>query len=392
MEHLLLIGLSTRAAADSAARAGFDVTALDAFADLDQHPDVQAHALEPPGRRFTATAAARAAATLPGDAVAYLSPFENHPGAVQRLAAGRTLLGNPPDVLRRVRDPVLVADTFARHGFAVPRTVRHPEAATADRRWMLKPLASGGGTRISECLPADLPVEALAEAGASAKAGRGRRLTRRCYLQERIEGQAGSIAFVAAGGLAVSLGISRQLIGEPALGAAGTRYCGSIRLAPGDTFTDRTRSIASELAGCAARAFGLVGLNGVDFMVRDGVPLPIEINPRWSASMELADRLGAVFAAHAAACRHGTLPDPVSFELPYGAPAWGKAILFAADDLVAGDTRPWLTDDWRRDIPRPGTHIGAGQPICTVFAAGTDAEDCRGVLIARAAEAYRALC
>ena len=373
LEHVLLVGLSTRAAADSAARAGFHVTALDAFADLDQHPAVRAHALAPLGRRFTASAAARAAATLDGDVVAYLSPFENHPIAVQRMAAGRVLLGNPPDVLRRARDPVEVASTFERAGFAVPRTTRSIQTASGDGRWLIKAIASGGGTRIREW--------------------QGDHLPRASYLQERIDGIVGSIAFVAAGGRAVPIGVSRQLTGEPALGTSGCRYCGSIRVAPGDTFSDRTRSIATQLAEYATRVFELVGVNGIDFVVRDGVPLPIEINPRWSASMELAERHdgGAVFAAHARACREGVLPEPPAFAVADGAPAWGKAIVFATAAVTAPDTRPWLTDGWRRDVPRPGAQIGTGEPICTVFAEGANAADCRGALVARAVEIYDAV-
>ena len=49
--RVLLAGVSTRAAAESAARAGFAVTAIDAFGDLDQHASVTARAL--PGK-FTA--------------------------------------------------------------------------------------------------------------------------------------------------------------------------------------------------------------------------------------------------------------------------------------------------------------------------------------------------
>jgi predicted ATP-grasp superfamily ATP-dependent carboligase len=371
VEHVLLAGLSTRAAAGSAAQAGFTVTALDAFADIDQHPAVQAIALTNAAGRFTAPAAARVAAALPGTAVAYLSPFENHPRAVRQLAAGRALLGNPPDVLRVVRDPVAVAAAFARHGFAVPRVARERAAASRDIRWMLKPLASGGGSRIGDW--------------------RGREVPRRGYLQERIDGIAGSIAFVAAGGHAVPLVISLLLAGEAAFGATGHRYCGSVRLAPGDVFAERTHAIARDLASCAARTFGLVGVNGIDFIVRDGLPYPIEINPRWSASMELADRHGAVFAAHAAACRHGVLPPPAAFDLLPGAPALAKAVVFARRDSVAGDTAAWREGGWRRDIPRPGVPIAAGQPVCTVLAEGVDARHARNALARRAAEVYGAL-
>src|SRR4029453_9818650 len=103
---VLLAAVSTRAAAESAARAGFAVTAIDAFADADQHPAVHAQALRD---RFSADAAALLARTIPCDAVAYGSNFENHPGAVDLLAAGRALWGNTSEVIRRVRDPELLS-------------------------------------------------------------------------------------------------------------------------------------------------------------------------------------------------------------------------------------------------------------------------------------------
>ena len=111
MRNVLICGTSTRAAAESAARAGFSVTTIDAFADRDQHPAVRALSA---GRDFnappTAAAMARVARDLPCDAVVYLSPFENPPRAVAALAAGRVLLGNAPETLRGVRDPFVLAE------------------------------------------------------------------------------------------------------------------------------------------------------------------------------------------------------------------------------------------------------------------------------------------
>ena len=128
LPHVLLAGVSTRAAAESAARAGFAVTAIDAFGDLDQHASVPARSLP---QSFTAHAAARAARSIECDAVAYLSNFENHPKAVSTLAAGRALWGNAPAVLRRVRDPIVLAQTLNRRGFAVP-TVYSGEPGTLE--------------------------------------------------------------------------------------------------------------------------------------------------------------------------------------------------------------------------------------------------------------------
>src|SRR5205809_5909121 len=117
MKRVVIAGVSTRAAAESAAQAGFVVTAIDAFGDLDQHASVRS---VPLSGRFTAHAAAGAARNIECDAVAYLSSFENHPSAVIALAAGRALWGNSPDVLGHVRDPLLVGDALRRRGIAVP--------------------------------------------------------------------------------------------------------------------------------------------------------------------------------------------------------------------------------------------------------------------------------
>ena len=118
---VLIAGVSTRAAADSAARAGFDVTAIDAFGDLDHHPSVRSLSLPRDlGAATSAHAAARAARTVDCAAAAYVSAFDNHPRAVATLAAGRALWGNTPAVLRRVRDPRLVAEALRRRDLAAP--------------------------------------------------------------------------------------------------------------------------------------------------------------------------------------------------------------------------------------------------------------------------------
>ena len=56
--------------------------------------------------------------------------------------------------------------------------------------------------------------------------------------------------------------------------------------------------------------FGLVGVNGVDFVMSRGRPIPIEVNPRYTAAMELAERLYGISIArvHAEACA-GKLPS-----------------------------------------------------------------------------------
>ena len=387
---MLLAGASTRAAAESAARAGFAVTALDGFGDLDQHPSVGALAMP----RVTANGLARAARTIACEAVTYVASFENHPRAVETLAAGRVLWGNAPAVLRRVRDPLLVMRELRQRGIATPSAYAHDCFAGArhdvrtsvhdarEQRWLVKPFASGGGFRVRPWR-------------------RGTDVPHGCYLQELVEGTPGSIVFVAAEGRAVPLGLSRQLIGERAFGASGYRYCGNILAAAGDPqFADDASLMeaSSALASAVTETFGLSGVNGIDFVARDGVPYAIEVNPRWCASMELVERAYglSVFAAHAAACASSLLPRFDLARARRGVGSVGKAVVFARRDVMVGDTRAWLAGIGRddgdapsvRDVPHPGQRIPAGRPVCTVFAGGRDAAACRAALVDRAEAVY----
>jgi uncharacterized protein len=370
--RLVVAGVTTRALAASAARAGWSVTAADAFGDLDLRACAEVLLPRGAGGGFDPMAAAAAARAVPASLAAYTSNFENHPAAVAALGRGRHLLGNAPAVLRRVRDPLLLMRTLRRMGFETPSTRAVPPRGPFDRRrrWLLKPRRSGGGHGTSPWRP-------------------GRPVARSQYLQERIRGTPGSVVFLADGRRALALGLSRQLVGCPEFGAGGFRYCGSLMgpaLFPSE---EALRQRAEALAAAVTSAFGLVGLNGLDFIARAGVPWPLEVNPRFSASMELLER-GAglpLFPLHAAAC-DGRLP---SAPLPALERIHGKAVVFARRDVTTGETRRWLGDAALADIPHPRQRIARARPICTVFAAARGPEACLHALAGKAAAIYRAV-
>jgi len=364
MTRVLLAGVSTRDIAESAVRAGYEVVAVDGFGDLDlQACATEVHVVRVDGR-FSARAAAAAARDLSCEAVVYEASFENHPGAVRALAANRVLWGNPPTVLARARDPRRLTGVIADAGLPGPRVRLTPPA-----------LRSGGGDGIAVWR-------------------RGAPVPRGTYLQQRIAGVAGSIVFAADGRRAMPLGLSRILGGESTFGADGFRYCGSILGSAGDPqfpADERLLDKATLLAESVTRAFGLVGVNGVDFVARRGVPYAIEVNPRYTAAMELVERAYglSLFDVHAQACR-GALP---AFDLAaarHRTPeAVGKAIVYARRPSALGDTRSWLLDPDVRDISPPGTHFAPRDPICTIFAHGRDAAACFAALARRAARLYR---
>jgi predicted ATP-grasp superfamily ATP-dependent carboligase len=277
--------------------------------------------------------------------------------------------------VRQVRRPAVLAETLGARGFAVPdvRTTRGA-AASSEREWLVKPVRSGGGHGIRGWRP-------------------GGRLPRGRYLQERIHGEPGSIVFVADGRGVVPLGMSRQLAGDPAFGGTGFRYSGSLLAGAAPVFEREAElaSAAARLAAVVTEAFGLVGLNGIDFIARDGVPWPIEVNPRYTASMELVERAHgvSVFALHARACA-GELPGFGSLLGRRLGAVWGKAIVYATANVTMREIRRWWRDDRVRDVPHPGERIGRGRPICTVLASARGPAECRQALAAHAAEIYAA--
>jgi predicted ATP-grasp superfamily ATP-dependent carboligase len=312
MTRLLIAGVSVRAYAQSAVAAGHEVIAVDAYGDLDLRAIAEVIVVPAP---YSAMAAARAARGVRCDAVAYTSNFENHPAALAALVAGRTLIGTDPSVVARVRAPGALA------GSPPVRTT-----APAGGKWMLKPLASGGGHGVRVWRV-------------------GERVPRGSFLQARVTGVPGSVLFADG----VVIGATRQLIGDPAFGGTGFTYCGNILI-----------DARPEVVVPA----GLSGYYGIDVVGS----VPIEINPRYTAAMELVERrqrmsIGAVRTV-------------------------GKAVVYARRSVTVGDTRDWLGDDSVADIPMPNSRVPAGRPICTVFASGRDADECYARLVARASLLY----
>jgi len=361
---VLLAGVSVRSIAQSAAASGYPVVALDAFGDQDLRAVAETHTVRP----YSAAALVAAAGALTYDALAYTSSLENHPEAVRGLAGSRPVLGNPPEVLRRVRNAPELFALLRAAGFRAPKTVVRI-ARRSRRRWLAKPASSGGGHGVKFF-------------------DRGRRPAGGRFLQEYIPGKPFSASFVANGHEAVLIGIAEQLIGRPVLGARGFRYCGSILPLPAAREAGRGGVILRQvrsLAGFLTRECGLRGVNGIDCILRGDEVWPIEVNPRYSASMELIERAYRlpVFQIHALAAGAGTLPlFSLESKLLQGG-YWGKGILFAETDAAAPDTRPWPGLDIR-DIPAPGESFRKGAPVCTILADGRTRREALSTLTSRA--------
>ena len=346
---LTIVGASARAAAHSAARAGFTPVAIDLFADADLTALCPVMRIERYPVGFMPVIQ-----RSPDAPWIYTGGLENYPRLIGRMAALRPLLGNGPSILRAVRDPWRLSDALA--GAGLPSPALYSGEDTSGKRWLVKPRRGSAGLGVRFATPDEL-------------AQRPRGTT----LQEYINGECGSATYVAAGGNAVLLGATRQLVGRDWDVLPEFLYLGSI--GPLVLEKDEQAELI-RLGEILATEFRLVGLFGVD-IIRTGSGLfPVEVNPRYTASVEVLERITGMplLAWHVAACLRG--------ELPCGSPQVsghaGKAIAYARQPCRWIGHLPSRTEDtWPElaDIPQPGTRFQRGQPIATIFAAGTSASD-----------------
>lgn len=372
-ERLAILGASTRAAAFSAVKAGIAPYAIDLFADRDLAAMCPAVKID----RYPADFPAALASATPSPWI-YTGGLENHPRLVDRLAAERPLLGNGGRVLRKVRDPARLAAVSTDAGCLFPEWRAAPPVQSGNV-WLLKPRRSSGGQSIRFAAPEDY--------------GRTLRAT---YWQEYVEGQSASSVFVAARGQAVLLGTSRQLTGRDFGLDRPFLYAGSI--APLELPPNQTQRL-TRLGNLLAGRFELQGLFNVDFLAnRDGLWV-LEVNPRYSASVEILERLGGLsfVRLHVDACRHQSLPDEPRQQVATFA---GKAVVYARRASIVTGEFEALVSQWNRageppgiaDLPRIGQHLAAGEPVATVLAGGKSAEEVEAALRAQASAAQETLC
>jgi predicted ATP-grasp superfamily ATP-dependent carboligase len=357
-QPLLILGASARAAAWSAQRAGFETVAGDLFLDEDLRAGCPAWRCERYPKDFV-----RIAAAAPAGPWMYTGGLENYPDLVDRIGEERPLWGNAGAVLRAVRDPFHVAEVLADAGIATPGLTANPRGLPCDGTWLRKPRRSSGGYAIRRLSEPSDPAKSTSD-----------------YFQEFVPGTPCSAVFVAAGGQAVLLGVTEQIVGDASYQTSEFRYAGSIGpLALGNEQRRLWETIGNRLAS----AFELVGLFGVDAIVANDTVWPIEVNPRYTASIEIIERGTGIrsIALHAAACRDSALPSPRATTKSIH----GKAIVYADRELTIRESFALLVEqtsagqEWPvlGDIPAVGTTIADRHPIVTVFAAGASTAEVR---------------
>jgi uncharacterized protein len=356
--HLLLVSASGRALAQSAARCGLQVVVLDLFNDLDVRAlAVASRGVAARNGRFDARRLLAAAQLICSpdrcSGLVYGSGFEGRTRLLAKLARGRTLFGNAPDTVARLKDPEYFFPMLDSFGIAHPETRLNPPADVSG--WLVKRTGGAGGSHVK-----------TARSHHRARPGR--------YFQKLQSGRTLSVLFAADGRNARVIGVNEQW-------TAGIAQCppycygGAVG---GVVLPDGVQARIATVLSRLVRTTGLVGLNGLDFILDDeDEPYVLEINPRPTATIDLydADFEAGLLALHLRACR-GELPD---MQPPDCSRA--HAIVYATDALRVPARMHW--PEWCTDIPDGGSLIPAGAPICSVHATAPSSTQARDRVMAR---------
>ncbi|MGQ0657593.1 MAG: ATP-grasp domain-containing protein [Chromatiales bacterium] len=280
----------------------------------------------------------------PVEGIVYGSGFEHCPSLLAALCPPSLLLGNPPDIVQRIKDPAQFFPALDRLGITHPQTNWRQQAPGAD--WLQKRIGGAGGAHIR-------PLQ------------RGESVESGCYSQRRISGRSMSALFLANGEQARLLGMCEHWCAQPAL-LSPFQHSGVVRRVE----VAVEAGLIAQIIDPIVRAFELRGLCGIDFM-RDtrGAVHVLEINPRPPASFELTEGEESLFAAHVAACRGRLAPVEVAPRLR------ASAVCYAP--IPWRRPEHWSWPAWVTDRPGKGRHVPRGAPLCTVLAEGETGAEAR---------------
>ena len=184
------------------------------------------------------------------------------------------------------------------------------------------------------------------------------------YVQQYIRGIDASTSILSNGDEAKCLTVNEQVIGDKRLGVPRSfGYCGNVIPLNKPEF----ESEISENSRAICEEIGLVGSNGIDFVLSDQ-PYLMEINPRFQNTIDCVEGLLGInlVEEHIRACRG----EVGKYEQPRGYSA--KLILYAKRDVEIPDLTK-ITDIV--DITPKGSIVRKGHPICSVLKFGENRDE-----------------
>ncbi len=360
----LVLGVSCRAEAASIIQAGHQCAVIDLFADWDTKAICDAYRVASIDSIFSA------ASKMPNTArVVLAAGIENRLAEIEHLEDRFQICGSDSRAIRASRNPYMLHDLLSNAGIPV-LDVCHE--IPKHGHWMAKSKTSGGGQQTLAWHPDDSDDDQWVEIKSKVQ-------ERDRYFQQHATGRNLSASFVAFQDRCLLLGLAEQFV-KP-LGDAEYTFWGVV--GPIE-LPEQCIDKLSVIAELVASACQLRGWFGIDFILQDGFPMLLEINPRMTASMPLfSDSLErSVFQLHLDATRKLSCPKLTRVSnlelkgIAYVYNRTGRA--FKVSQALFETFKSFarvVEDGFLTDIPQAGAVIPRLSPICTVHAAGTTIDD-----------------
>lgn len=355
--------------------AGFEVVAIDAFADADT-------------KQFAYQVICVAQVNGNFDTVDFLnrlqevqleccigliygSGFEGNIELLTALEQQLPLIGNLPQTVAMVKNPVGFFDVLSQLNIACPEVCF---SNLQDKQgWLIKRNVGSGGMYVKRA-----QADTLLQEGD--------------YFQREIvaDGQCAtpvSLLFLADGRCAEAIGFNWQLLASAEV--TPFRYGGVVSQY---NVADETRQELCNIADKLTLHYGLRGLNSLDVMlVSDGFSeqiLVLEINPRLSASVGLYQfKKTHLLKLHVESCNKKAEHKLKSSQV--NATSIAHGVFYAPFDMVISPEKIWPS--WVVDIPGVNSKIKKDEPVCSVIASADNFELVYEMLLIRLAELQQIL-
>ena len=357
-KRIIVAAISSRAYVQAAIHAGFEVIAIDTFADVDTQKFAK-QVLQAPIKNGQFEAATFLKVLQKVDlkkytGLCYGAGFEQQPNFLTEIAKLIPIIGNAPRTVQSCKNPQLLAEFCKFNHIATPIIAFSRPTNTIG--WLQKQIGGSGGAHIKPVLPLEIPKNHT------------------LYYQKIQAGIPYSCLFLADEINSQVIGFNEQWCNSSAV--LPYRFGGAVSHAD---LSENVKATVTEFIAKATLFFGLKGINSCDFLLHENKVYMLEINPRLSASLQLySAKKSDLFAAHMQACV-GELKQWPTVEKQ----AKAMHIVYANKTANVPANMDW--PDWVCDIPQPNSEIAAGAPICTVLADARSAKLARKKVMQRVA-------
>jgi predicted ATP-grasp superfamily ATP-dependent carboligase len=348
---LILIGASVRALAFSCIRAGYQPWCIDLYADEDLAKNCPTTLIT----KSFPNEISDLIKTAPVAPILYTGGLENHPALLQLLSAERAILGVTGNTLTNLRNTSELYNLLKSKQINTPAIIISTNDLNKEISYLRKPKNRSGGLGIK---PFDPSKQTMVE-------------DPDFHYQEFIKGESRSAIFCFNESGFELLGTSIQSSGTQSLHADDFLYSGN--MGPVKPCSSELKDLQT-IGEIISSNYHPLGLLGMDYILNDSKVYPLEINPRYTASMEVLElSLGQNFITkHMQAFGFKTICEIPARTEPS---VIGKAIYYAPHDVLIPEDAPWLSIESNprlfspfADIPKPGSAIHRGSPVVTIFA------------------------